>query len=61
MLLDQLREHAERMIKLGVGAEEAERRYVVPRAFADFDILCWNFTVGGAMRTYFAALDPPSR
>ena len=61
MLLDQLREHAERMIKLGVSAEEAERRYVVPRAFADFDILCWNFTVGGAMRTYFAALDQPSR
>src|SRR5262249_56504618 len=29
-LLDHLREHAERMIKLGVSAEEAERRYVVP-------------------------------
>jgi glyoxylase-like metal-dependent hydrolase (beta-lactamase superfamily II) len=60
-LLDQLREHAERMIRLGVSVEEAERRYVVPRAFANFDMLCWNITIGGAMRTYFAALNRPSR
>jgi glyoxylase-like metal-dependent hydrolase (beta-lactamase superfamily II) len=55
-VLDHLREHAEQMITLGVSVEEAERRYVVPREFASFDMLCWNFTVGGAMRTYFAAL-----
>jgi glyoxylase-like metal-dependent hydrolase (beta-lactamase superfamily II) len=55
-VLDHLREHAERMIKLGVSVEEAERRYAVPHAFEGYDMLCWNGTVGGAMRTYYAAL-----
>ena len=60
-VLDHLREHAERMIKLGVSVEEAERRYAVPREFEGFVMLCWNFTVGGAMRTYYAALAPTPR
>ena len=55
-IMDDLRAHAERMQHAGATVEEAERRYVVPRQFSDFDMLCWNFTVGGAMRTYFEAL-----
>jgi glyoxylase-like metal-dependent hydrolase (beta-lactamase superfamily II) len=58
ILLDHLREHAERMITLGATVEDAERRYVVPREFDGFKMLCWNITVGGAMRAYFAALAP---
>ena len=55
-LMDDLRQHAERMMRAGATADEAERRYEIPRQFRDFDILSWNFTVGGAMRTYFEAL-----
>jgi hypothetical protein len=55
-LMDDLRRHAERMLQAGASVDEAERRYVVPRRFADFDVLCWAFTVGGAMRSCFAAL-----
>jgi hypothetical protein len=55
-VMDHLRERAERMIRSGGSADEAERRYTVPKAFQHFDMLWWNFTVGGAMRTCFAAL-----
>ncbi|HKE22747.1 MAG TPA: MBL fold metallo-hydrolase, partial [Bryobacteraceae bacterium] len=55
-LMDALREHAERMIRVGATVEEAERRYVVPRQFQHFEVLSWSFTVGGAMRSYFSAL-----
>jgi glyoxylase-like metal-dependent hydrolase (beta-lactamase superfamily II) len=56
-LMDELREHAEMMIRTGATVEEAERRYRIPRRFRSFDMLSWNFTVGGAMRTYFSALN----
>ena len=55
-LMDALREHAERMIRVGATVEEAERRYVVPPQFRHFEVLSWSFTVGGAMRSYFSAL-----
>jgi hypothetical protein len=54
--MDALREHAERMIRVGATVEEAERRYIVPRQFRHFEVLSWTFTVGGAMRSYFSAL-----
>jgi len=55
-LMDDMRGHAERMLHKGANADDAARRYVLPHAFRNFDILCWDFTVGGAMRNYFAAL-----
>jgi glyoxylase-like metal-dependent hydrolase (beta-lactamase superfamily II) len=55
-LMDDLRRHGEQMITSGASVEEAERRYVVPKAFRDYEILCWNFTVGGAMRTLYTSL-----
>jgi glyoxylase-like metal-dependent hydrolase (beta-lactamase superfamily II) len=53
-LMDDLRGHADRMMQAGATAEEAERRYQVPPRFRGFDLLCWAFTVGGAMKAYFA-------
>jgi glyoxylase-like metal-dependent hydrolase (beta-lactamase superfamily II) len=55
-IMDDLRDHAERMMRAGVPADEAEIRYAVPRRFRRFEMLCWAFTVGGAMRNYYAAL-----
>ena len=55
-LMDDLRHHAEQMMRAGADVDEAERRYVVPKAFRDFEILSWAFTVGGAMRSLYAGL-----
>lgn len=54
-VMDDLRAHADSMMRAGASIDEAERRYVVPKAFSGFEILSWNFTVGGAMRTYYSA------
>src|SRR5262249_30778451 len=58
-LFDGLRSHAEKMIRTGANAEEAERRYTVPRRFQSFRLRSWDFTVGAAMRSYFKKLSPP--
>ena len=57
-LFDDLRAHAEKMLRAGATAEEAERRYIVPERFQDYRISYWDFTVGAAMRSYFTRLSP---
>jgi len=54
-LMDDLHAHAEKMMQAGVSAEEAADRYVVPERFSDYVIFSWDLTVGGALRSYFAA------
>jgi glyoxylase-like metal-dependent hydrolase (beta-lactamase superfamily II) len=58
-LFDDLRAHAEKMMRVGATAEEAGRRYVVPERFQNFSIHSWDFTIGAAMRSYFARLNTP--
>ena len=53
-LMDDLQAHADKMKRAGATAEEAERRYVVPERFKDYHLLSWDFSVGAAMRSYFA-------
>ena len=53
-LFDHLREHAERMKAAGASAEEAQARYRQPKRFEGYGILAWDFTIGAAMRSYFA-------
>jgi glyoxylase-like metal-dependent hydrolase (beta-lactamase superfamily II) len=55
-ILDDLRSHAEKMIRTGASVDEAERRYMVPKRFQDFDVSPWNWTVGAALQGYYAAL-----
>jgi len=55
-LMDDLRRHAVKMIEAGTSVEEATRRYVVPARFRDYDMLCWGWTVGGALRSYYRGL-----
>lgn len=55
-IMDDLRDHAERMMRTGAEIDEATRRYTVPQRFRSFDILCWASTVRGAMRGYYTAL-----
>jgi hypothetical protein len=50
-----LRVHAEKMMRAGATADEAERRYMVPKKFQDYEIY-GGFTVGAAMRSYFTRL-----
>jgi cyclase len=57
-LMDDLRSHAKRMMRAGATAEEAERRYLVPKAFATYGVFSWNWTIGAALQSYYAALRP---
>ncbi len=59
--LDDLRGHAEKMIRAGATAEEAERRYHAPQRYEPYHIFSWGFTVGAAMENYFAQLAPTRR
>ena len=54
-LFDDLRGHAERMLRAGATADEAERRYAVPKRFETYAI-DWGFGVGPAIRNYYAKL-----
>lgn len=53
-LFDDLRAHAEKMARAGASADEAERRYLPPQRFQNYRIHSWDFTIGAAMRSYFA-------
>jgi glyoxylase-like metal-dependent hydrolase (beta-lactamase superfamily II) len=55
-LFDDLRAHAEKMVRAGATVDEAERRYLVPEQFQNYSIHSWDFTIGAAMRSYFAKL-----
>jgi glyoxylase-like metal-dependent hydrolase (beta-lactamase superfamily II) len=57
-VMDDLRAHAEKMIRAGATAEEAERRYIVPERLQHCAIHSWGLTVEAAMRSYFARLAP---
>jgi cyclase len=57
-LMDDLLAHAERMIRADATPDQAEQRYIVPKRFQDYRLSSWDFTVGSAMRSYFAALAP---
>jgi len=57
-LFDDLRTHAEKMLRSGATAEEAERRYVAPERFQDYRLVPWGLRVAPAMQSYFARLGP---
>lgn len=59
-LFDDLRGHAEKMLRSGATAEEAERRYIVPEQFQDYRLAYWGLRIAAAMQSYFAGLGPPS-
>jgi glyoxylase-like metal-dependent hydrolase (beta-lactamase superfamily II) len=60
-LFDDLRAHAEKMMRAGMTVDEAERRYGVPPRFQDHPVHSWDFTVGAAMRSYFSKLSASLR
>lgn len=55
-LMDDLRAHAEKMMRAGASVEEAERRYPVPKRFETFQVFSWNWTVGAALASYYSGL-----
>jgi hypothetical protein len=57
-IVDDLRTHAERMIRTGASAEEAERRYIAPPAFQAFRNSGSYWTVGAAMESLYRTLAP---
>jgi len=44
------------MIRLGVSAEEAERRYIVPKQFETYRIGAWGWTIGPALESLYRKL-----
>jgi len=54
-LFDDLHAHAEKMIRDGATTDEAEQRYIVPKRFQNYH-LEWGFSIGPAMRDYYATL-----
>jgi cyclase len=58
-LFDDLRAHAEKMIRAGASINEAETRYAVPHRFQTYGLHSWDFTIGAAMRSYFTKLSAP--
>jgi glyoxylase-like metal-dependent hydrolase (beta-lactamase superfamily II) len=52
-LFDDLHTHAEKMLRAGTTADEAERRYVVPARFQSYHVHSRALTIGAAMRSYF--------
>ena len=56
VLFDDLRTHAEHMIRAGATVDEAERRYVVPKQFQSFGIYGWGWSIGPAIQSYYRAL-----
>jgi hypothetical protein len=55
-LMDDLRAHAEKMMRAGATAEEAERRYTIPKPFEEFPVFSWNWTVGAALSSFYSGL-----
>lgn len=53
-LIDDLHSHSEKMVQAGAGVAEATSRYSVPTRFEKFGIFSWDWTIGGAMRSYYA-------
>ncbi|MGH9774846.1 MAG: MBL fold metallo-hydrolase [Candidatus Acidiferrales bacterium] len=53
-VFDDLAEHASKMYKAGVPAEEAIRRYVVPEAYKNYFIFGWSLTVGTTITKLYA-------
>ncbi len=53
-VFDDLRAHAEKMLRAGASADEAELRYTAPSRFKDYPIY-WGLGVAPAMRSYYAA------
>ena len=54
-LIDDLKSHADKMIKDGASVEEATHRYTVPPRFERLGMFSWDWAIGGAMRSYYAA------
>ena len=52
--MDDLRAHGEKMMRAGATAEEAERRHIVPKRFQKYEVDPRAFTIGAAMRSYYA-------
>ena len=55
-LLDDLRAHAEKMMRAGANADEAERRYTVPKRFENFPVFSWNWTIGAGLVSLYSGL-----
>ncbi|MBI1750825.1 MAG: MBL fold metallo-hydrolase [Acidobacteria bacterium] len=53
-VLEDLREHAQKMYRAGVPVEEAQRRYVQPESFKSLRYFSWSFSIGAAIEKFYA-------
>ncbi len=52
-LLEDLGNHAQKMVKAGVTWQEAAQRYEVPPQFAKLGYFSWGFCIGGAIAHFY--------
>jgi cyclase len=52
-LLEDIHAHTKSMRNSGIDAEEAARRYVVPKRFEGFEIFSWDWCIGDALRSFY--------
>jgi glyoxylase-like metal-dependent hydrolase (beta-lactamase superfamily II) len=52
-VLDDLTQHAAKMLQEGAPLEEAQHRYVVPERFQKFGMYTWGFTIGAAIEKLY--------
>jgi glyoxylase-like metal-dependent hydrolase (beta-lactamase superfamily II) len=57
-VFDDLAEHAQKMYKEGVPADEASERYTIPDKFKNFPVFAWGFTVGPTISKLYAEWGP---
>lgn len=60
-IFDNLAEHAEKMLKAGVTANEAQRRYVIPEKFKGIGVFSWAFSVTPAINQFYAEFQKAKR
>jgi glyoxylase-like metal-dependent hydrolase (beta-lactamase superfamily II) len=54
-VFDDLAEHAQKMVKLGVGVEEAQKRYTVPEKFSKLGMFSWAWCIDNAVAQLYSA------
>jgi glyoxylase-like metal-dependent hydrolase (beta-lactamase superfamily II) len=52
-VFEDLANHAQKMMKAGVPAQEAAQRYEIPEKFKKLGYFSWGFCIGAAMQRYY--------
>jgi glyoxylase-like metal-dependent hydrolase (beta-lactamase superfamily II) len=60
-VFEDLANHAQKMMKAGVPAQEAAQRYEVPEKFKKLGYFSWGFCIGAAIQRYYDESKPSEK